>query len=593
MTSFSNFKTDRQYGAVVLLVSLLFAAGAVYPYRVEADAAYQIKSVLQFLSGQSHTLNALAFADPADLSRDVQTWLFWWPPLMSVVLLPLLKMGLGTGGAIRLAVFLATLSGSLGWMAVARLVLRTSRAKWLALIPILLLPITLGTTTACRTFDIFPFAIEPWLYLGALHLTCRYAGRQHQTSLIRLQTGFFCFGLGAMFWLKSTSLFASLALLFFLLTSLVFSAISRRQQVATATLAVVTFGIPVFSLVALNQHYSHKSSVVGTHSQLGHTPPLYNVVLSTLGGPGVSLFGIEESVRHIYLYKMGIGGPDALKHNTNPLAYIGIPGTIIIAALLGWIVKSFGLRIGLLAFLTLAVPMLIFGYLMYRTGLAYPIDATRHVVPYWIFVEILAIGFVDEFLPRKHCRLAWFGLGTAVLYFLVPVSYDLYSYARFDVTGRLLNPYTSSPNHLYVPNFSMANSASVRSKILSLIRSPDDLVVIATPFCGMETWLELPGRLLPLTTFWMPLEQTHGREGASFRGRQPLVSLQDLHIILVVSDTDSTSDQAACVRRMLHRFPQISTWKPVAHPESSSVSIYSGDLRVASAAASGPSQRVR
>ena len=122
-----------------LLTSLLSAAAvlivfAVFwrvPFRIEGDIAYAAKSSQQYVSGAAG-FNQLTLVVPGDLSRDGETWIFWWPPFISAAFAFLLKLGLNLSAAGRLLMLGSALFGVVGWAWVAAGVLQSRVAAALA-----------------------------------------------------------------------------------------------------------------------------------------------------------------------------------------------------------------------------------------------------------------------------------------------------------------------------------------------------------------------------------------------------------------------------------------------------------------------------
>ncbi len=95
----------------------------------------------------------------------------------------------------------------------------------------------------------------------------------------------------------------------------------------------------------------------------------------------------------------------------------------------------------------------------------------------------------------------------------------------------------------------------------------------------MDTWLELGGRLLPLTNFYAPLMRTHGFDGANYASVTPFVSSRPLRVILVVSDTFNRPDFPESVRRIKGRFPQAKEWTRGPIDPDGRTQIWVADLR--------------
>lgn len=145
------------------VVLSIFAAAWRAPFKIEGDGAYSMKMAQQFVDGEVRQLNTLRLADPADLSRDSYSYVYWWPPGVSATLALLLKSGLNPGESGRLLMFCSAVIGALGWT----LLIRAFDLSPAAL-PILATSVgfyVLGSGMA-REFvsaDPIVFALAPWL----------------------------------------------------------------------------------------------------------------------------------------------------------------------------------------------------------------------------------------------------------------------------------------------------------------------------------------------------------------------------------------------------------------------------------------------
>src|SRR5207248_919714 len=122
----------------------------------------------------------------------------------------------------------------------------------------------------------------------------------------------------------------------------------------------------------------------------------------------------------------------------------------------------------------------------------------------------------------------------ACLYLTPPLAYEVWKFFRFETLQAALLPYTPTANRLFVPTLSPTNTDRIARSVREHV-GPDDVVVMATFNLGMEAWLEFPGRMLPLTAFWAPLQRSHGAEGASFVGTSKFFTSRNLRVLLVMS----------------------------------------------------------
>ena len=120
----ARFRLDAVIGCTLVL--LIFVVSWSLPFRVEGDVAYVAKAAQQYVY-QGVPFNQLRLVDPLDLSRDVDTWIFWWPPFIYTSFVVLLSLGLTIGSAAQFIMLAAAIVGTLAGRRYRR---RFSRADW-------------------------------------------------------------------------------------------------------------------------------------------------------------------------------------------------------------------------------------------------------------------------------------------------------------------------------------------------------------------------------------------------------------------------------------------------------------------------------
>src|SRR5690349_15160369 len=121
----------QRRGPLLVLLGLTlaaFAAGALVPYRLDSDTAFQLESVRQWRHGEVAAPGFLRLPDPADLSRDRLVWSTWWPLGFPYLYSALPAAGVPFGAALRLTSLLLFLAGACGWL---RLADRLALPAWL------------------------------------------------------------------------------------------------------------------------------------------------------------------------------------------------------------------------------------------------------------------------------------------------------------------------------------------------------------------------------------------------------------------------------------------------------------------------------
>ena len=233
----------------VAAVVIVFAVFWRVPFRIEGDVAYAAKSAQQFISGVAG-FNKIKLVDPGDLSRDGDTWIFWWPPFISAAFILLLKLGLNLSDAGRLLMLGTALSGVVGWAWVAAGVLKSRPAAALASLPPFLYLFQNSMFLSFSVGDSLVFATVPWLFGLALRVVPKW-----QELEGRALWGFWgmCLLFGLMYWVKYSGFFAALALL----GVAAFSGWRHCRSLKTVlrlTIGLAIMSVPVLSLWAINSN---------------------------------------------------------------------------------------------------------------------------------------------------------------------------------------------------------------------------------------------------------------------------------------------------------------------------------------------------
>jgi len=113
-----NLRSQRvaPYLIFIFIVTIFFTVISVSAYQIEFDPIPQIKGIQQWLRGESTLLNSLVTVNPKDISQNLQTWIVWHAPGVSMAFLPLTAIGLPLGVAARTTAYILFVSGGIGWL---------------------------------------------------------------------------------------------------------------------------------------------------------------------------------------------------------------------------------------------------------------------------------------------------------------------------------------------------------------------------------------------------------------------------------------------------------------------------------------------
>lgn len=504
------------------------------PFRVEGDIGYLAKSAHQFVNGQS-SLHHLRLVDPADLSRDHEAWIFWWPPAISMAFAILFSTGLSIAESARVLTLMAVVSGVLGWSIVAgRLFDRMVTVIVASLVPLAWV-IGMQGFQAFVTGDIIVFGLLPWTVISLAPLIDDKPPRHVAFAC-------FGFGLGVLYWIKYSSLFLSVSVLIGLFFH---KATTRRTDPALmvqALLAAGGFIVPLAALYWINlqagaeldqllvQRQANAVRQVGAEALISFA----SVVLPVEGG--VTRFVAAEAPRWV-LRGLGV-----------------FLSCAVIAA-------GFRMRDRLVGPLGLAfvfVPLAGLAYITLGSSHSFVLDASRHAGPAWVLLQVVLAGIVLRdpvtlTIPLELRR--WLTASTCLLLFFA--AYPLYAAARTSLAAIGRAP--EAATGLDIRTLSTESGAEVQAAVSGLLL-PDDVVVPATYWLGMESWLPLSNRLLPMTHFAEPVHHLQGLEGADYFGSGPFHTSQPVRVAMIVSDPYESPEIDANVRRIQARFPGARGW---------------------------------
>ena len=558
----NNLKASRRRALLVscLVTICIFVICSHRPFRVEGDVAYAAKAAQQFVSGDATRFNRLHLVDPLDLSRDIETWLFWWPPSVCAAFVLVLKLGFTLGQGARLLMFVAALSGSVGWTVVAARYFKSTITLCLAVIPSVLYILGQSMPLTFSSGDGFVFGTIPWVVLAALKIEESWRFR---TNVSRWRFWTLSFVLGMLYWLKFSVMLAVAALYLFL----VIAAGRHRpfgkfwRHSICVGLGAALAAIPVVTLRSINHQLGGGDFLESTLALGRPAPSLVSPVLRSLGTVILPVTSGAE--------RLGNCEPSWLP------VVLTLPVSGLLLFTLSRLHSPRFKEAGILVILFLVVPITGLGYLMLASGYDFLLDAPRHCMPYWVFLQVLFVGILSEelFDPGRAFKKNRLLLATVVYGSLLTL-YQPYLFVRAYVQ----QTNSSSDNGLYVPTLGSTEPEMVIDAVRRALISDRSVVVPATYWLGMETWLVLPGRLLPLTNFWHPLAKTHGSQGARYFSGTQFLSTQSERVVLVAPNPYETSDFHESVERIKARFPQATRWSAVFTQPAMRGEIWIADL---------------
>ncbi len=570
----------QAYALVALLAIAAFSVATLVPYRVGSDTGFQLRGLQQWLRGESPSPGTLRLPDADDLSRDALVWSSWWPPGFPFLYAPLAamkSMGLSLAGALRLTSLLFFLLGAFGWLRFADGLQLSRPARLLYAASLAVYALTTCGAASLRSADNLSFAFAPWLALFVL----RQASNPRWLALAG--TGAL---LGLGYWVKYTLFLAALSLGGWLALQL---ATARQGAWTTKARQLTALGLGLLlSVLAMVVLHTWQSGTVSESATGARTlwqaedprpaRPL-PIALGFLGAPGLGLFQSHIWINHLLFFSdriIPVLRPLDTYHRLLLASAAGVVGT---AALLWTLRRSrsgnraFSLAVtatGVFFVLLAAASVMIrYNYLANEPRYSMAVMPLLH--PIVLAAWLAAFGRTSRSGVRVMAAVA------LALFFLMPGAFAAVDFAANEIGDRLAFRPIPSVTGLWAPEISERDLPRVWSSVAALLRSPRDIVVVAAPAGTGESflmWLEVPGRVLPITTFSLPLGGSYLR-AADLRDTGPLTSSLPLRVVLV---TSCSLEEGGWRARLQARFPQAQTWTQAPPVPGANVVIRYGDL---------------
>ena len=129
-----------------------------------------MKGIQQWLRGESTLLNSLVTVNPKDISQNLQTWIVWHDPGVSMAFLPLTAIGLPLGVAARTTAYILFVSGGIGWLKVLDAIGSDFRVKMIVSCLLCLYYLEIGCSFIFTAGDVIPWAVLLWLLVYTIYI---------------------------------------------------------------------------------------------------------------------------------------------------------------------------------------------------------------------------------------------------------------------------------------------------------------------------------------------------------------------------------------------------------------------------------------
>jgi len=568
-----------RFGPIVLTVAVVTSSFLLYiarPYSVISDIGYQAFSARQYVDHEVSAFGSVRLVDPRDLSRDVDCGLTFWTPFWTAAYALAFEAGLAPGPAGRILAFALSLIGALGWLWVSSLLGLKGIWRSAGVGVAALYCLRTSSVTSAGAGDLVIYAAAPWILGAAISLCARVSAHRHRR--LAGQMLLLCFFLGSVYWLKYSGIFFSIAVFCALILEQFRSRLWSRGILLFGLILLcgLSFALPVLANSAWNRGRQGSAILVSTlpGGPARTMARFEDLVSETFFHAGPTLFSAEPGADRI-----------AGSRSRNFQWLIRLPGLFLLAILL-YLLRGYSPPfVRDLAVSLIVIPVVGFPILSFVAGTRVTSAIGRCCEPFWIFLELLIFALLSQ--QVKGTALAFRRAGT---YLALAAGFELLLFLWVPFSAVRESWYIShSPAHTYktgaadlwVVDLSKFGTRDIDARVKSLMRGPNDVVVPAiysNRGFGMDTWLELGGRLLPLTAFYAPLMHTHGFDGANYASATPFLSSRPLRVILVASDIFSRPDFPESVRRIKGRFPQAKEWTAGPVDPDGRIQIWVADL---------------
>jgi hypothetical protein len=483
------------------LVSSLIVVLATWrtPQSLFADPSWQLKALQQHLAGQSPTINTLVQPDPRDISQDHFEWISWWPIGTNVLVYPLLRMGLGIGGAVRVLAALALILGSLGfgyWVRIFRL------PQWIAIALAIGIP-----WIRYANLSLFQYAAEglvfgicPWLLVGAFRLRSRWTEQRNEKFVWLLGYGVL---LGFAYWLKYSAVFISIGALAHLAITVWRQ--PRRRSLFELAMVGGLFCLVVGVLNVLNHAMGAAMNAVTEHPSFildWHLP--FNLI----GLMAMAMADADGLARYVLFHP----GRSLLPFNYLTLCYLGLPGGVVLFWLLARRHASAAVLLSRDVLLTLSAL-----FVAVMTVFSARAMEARYIAAIGIALIPAVIESALQLAPKLRQASRALLVAGGIVYLAIPMAYG-----AFSVVGKIARTpaYRTGPSGLYNPLFATTDARSPVAELTAGFNPDSDLWYLTEAFTAMD----LPGRAIMQHADFLPV----ARLNQKFQTSKPL----RIHLLL-------------------------------------------------------------
>jgi hypothetical protein len=433
-----------------------------------SDPALQMKTVLQFLAGESSRPNDWTRPDYADLSRDAGEALIVWAPGTPLAFLPFVRAGLAPARAARAVAVLALVAGSAGWACwFARFDLPDTMLFTLALV----FPWMRFASNALflYTSEILVFALVPWILLGALAVERAKRGAIAGAAALGLAAG-------ALYVVKYSATFVTAGVLMWFAWRAWRSGSAFARRIGQLIAVTVGSAVPIAVLSGLNQQHGGAANVV--LATLGHGWR-WDYIIHALALPALTAADLDSLLKFVFMHPV-----HGITQNVAWLSLAGLPGGVLLFVLAARAREPTPAAELARAVFAVSVASIL---LVWTLSSVVSIES-RHLSSASFAMLPLALAEGRAWWRSAFAPIRTLLGATACAFVLAPLCYGVVSV--FAKTFRYPAGYQTAPSGTYNPLLARHDAASAVDWLVRDFASSTDIWYLVDPL----TALDLPGR---------------------------------------------------------------------------------------------------
>ena len=584
-------KSDKEgFIALFFIPFTIFVVSvSFFPMTIDSDNGLLIKSAQQYHLGQVDRLHTFRGVSPDDLSKDVDVWINWYTPGVSILFYPVFKLGLSLGDGVRLFSLVFFNIGLFGWYKVWKYLNCSTATLWMLVFTSAIYYIRIGGCLYLHG-DILPFSIFPWLLMFGLLLTrvieeANSYNQQLKAAMLSLIFGICC---GSVYWLKYSGFLPVAGLLTAVCLHILFRLKQLKWKFGIIYCTLISISLlPVICLNYINSKYSGAANLSEQASAVRFNEngvSLVETILSVLAGPGLNLFNFYGVAQHFFFFmddtfpflKIFGTGMEKLPW----FSLLGIPGVISAYYLLSKSHIYFNKKITEFSLAIWIITFCLMGLTSWNVGCNF-INIGMRYTSVFIFLFHLLI-FELFWKESEKCkknkvkkRIAWISF-----FLLIPGFFEITRTLKGTVFNEKMTQYISSKKELKFDYLSENDLNSFTKQVNSLKKSKSDVLAVAHTLevTNFGAWLEFDSfRILPLCSVDLALKHVYSDNANCFNDSK-FFTTENIRIILLLSK-DYLNEDGNPLKKIKSRFPQASEWEKLPEQYKDNSEIWFSDLK--------------